>query len=658
MAIAEMSEILILGRKRDNLEVIRALQDAAVVQIDPLEDGEVPRAMLEGAEASRKANLERLLARAESALAAMGATDAKPDYKKLTGNSEALIDEIGARTDVLSGERSELAQELSAIGSFSSLARVLGELSSGLGKSGRVAAIGFSVADSKEKDKLEALLREAGISYELGHQPVGKGSAAVLAVRNQDASQARSLVSRAGLSELRFPGRFEGMNYADAAAQMEQRARTAPEEMQGILSSLEDLKNKHASTLTAARAEIKDELSRYEALGSSVAGKYGFALRGWIPKANHAQLEQALTPLKGQVIYQFSDAPHHHADHVPVKLVNNNFVKPFESLLGILPLPAYGTFDPTWVLAIFFPILFGWIIGDVGFGLVSLGLSFLLGNMAKAGKNLKLDLFGANLGPATLENISKLLVWMGVWSMIFGVIFGEFFGTFGEYIGLFKFAGETNAALITAPLHRVASSESGTMILLSLIPGVFHVLYGWFMRAKLGFDHHDNTHAFEGIGMFLAVVAMLPWVGQFVLGWTFPAWVGTAQLVLLAVGIIGFGFLSKKAMFMFLELPTNFGNILSYLRLYAVGLSGAVLANYATDTAYAFGSGMGGIVGLVLAIIIGSLVHLVFIAFTIIGHILTPLRLHYVEFFTKFGYYDHNGRAYRPLAKLSGKDAA
>jgi V/A-type H+-transporting ATPase subunit I len=88
-----------------------------------------------------------------------------------------------------------------------------------------------------------------------------------------------------------------------------------------------------------------------------------------------------------------------------------------------------------------------------------------------------------------------------------------------------------------------------------------------------------------------------------------------------------------------------------------VGLSGAVLANYATDTAYALGSGMNNIIGLVLAVIAGSFIHLVFIAFTIIGHILTPLRLHYVEFFTKFGYYDHNGRAYRPLAKLSGSKA-
>jgi V/A-type H+/Na+-transporting ATPase subunit I len=655
MAIADMSEILILGRKRDNLEVIRALQDAAVVQIDPLEDSEIPKGVLMGADATRKASLERMLARAESALAALGATNATPDFDKLRGvNLESLLEEVGSRSDVLALEKSELSQELSAIGSFQSVARTLGELAGGLGKNGRLAAIGFTLSDKKEEDKLRAALQDAKIDFELGHHPVAKTSAALLAVRSKDAAVARSVVSRVGLAELRFPGRFEGLNYSDAAALMEQRAKTSPEEMQGILQSIESLNAKHASTLAAARVELKDELARFEAVSSSVAGKYGFALRGWIPKANHAQLEQALTPLKGQVIYQFSDAPHHHADHVPVKLVNNSFVKPFEMLIGILPLPAYGTFDPTWVLALCFPLFFGWIIGDVGLGAISVALSFFLAAQAKAGKTISIDLFGAKLVPAVLENLSHVLRWMGISSIIFGVVFGELFGTLGEHLGIFKFAGEPQAALFTSPLHRVSSSATAIMLLISLIPGVIQVLGGWLLRAKLGYQHKDMPHFYEGLGMFLGVVAMLPWVGQFALGWTFPSWVFPVQMGLLAILVL-FGVLSKKLMFMVLELPTNFGNVLSYLRLYAVGLSGAVLANLATDTGWALGNQIGSVPGVILGVIAASIVHLLFIAFTIIGHVLTPLRLHYVEFFTKFGYYDHNGRAYRPLAKLSGK---
>jgi V/A-type H+/Na+-transporting ATPase subunit I len=658
MAIAEMSEVLILGRKRDNLEVIRALQDAGVVQLDPLEDSEIPRGVLLGADATRKALLDRLLARAESSLAAMGATDVVADHKKLVGvNVENLLEEIGGRTDALAMERSELSAELSAIGGFQSLARTLGDLTSGIGKGGRLVAIGLQLADSKELAKLESSLNESGLSFSVGHQPAGRSSAAVVAVRTQDAAAARSAISKAGLSELRFPGKFEGLNYTDASALMEQRSRTAPEEMQGILASLESLKNTHAATIAAARANLKDELARFDAVTSSVAGKYGFALRGWLPKDNHGQLEQSLTPLKGQVIYQFSDAPEHHADHVPVKLNNNSILKPFERLLAIMPLPAYGTFDPTWVLAIAFPLFFGWIIGDVGLGAVSILVGFMFGNMARNGKSLKIDIFGANLNPAILSDVSKLLYWMGTFSMIFGVVFGEFFGTLGEYIGIFKFAGETSNALITAPIHRVAASAAGLMILISLIPGVIQVLGGWILRAYLGAKHRDTSHLLEGIGMFLGATALLPWVGQFALGWTFPSWVLPVQIGLIVFGVFVLGTFAKKTLVMGIEMITNFSNLLSYLRLYAVGLSGAALANFATDTGWALGNQIGGFAGILLAIIAATFMHLAFIALTIIGHILTPLRLQYVEFFTKFGYYDHNGHAYRPLAKLGGKDA-
>jgi V/A-type H+/Na+-transporting ATPase subunit I len=658
MAIANMSEVLVLGRKRDNLEVIRALQEAGVVQIDPLEASELPKGVLNPADAERKATLERQLARVESTLAAIDAVEAQPDFAKYrASNFDAMLEEVAHRADVLSKERTELNAELAAIGGFGSLARALGDLSSGLGKSGRVAAIGFTLTDAKDRERLETNLRAAGLTYEIGTQSVARGYAAVLAVRMQDAGVARTALSRSGLAELRFPGRFEGMAYSDAASLMDQRSRLAPEESQSATDGLERIKREHAGTLAAARGELKDELVRFDTVSASVAGKYGFALRGWVPKANHANLENALAPFKGQVIAQFSDAPEHHADHVPVKLENSPILKPFERLLGILPLPAYGTFDPTWVLAIFFPLFFGWIIGDVGYGLVSILVGLLFGNMARAGKNLKLDLFGANLGPGVLSDVSKLLFWMGGASIIFGFVFGEMFGTFGEYIGLFKFAGETENALITAPIHRVASSATGIMLFISLMPGIIQVLGGWLLRAYLGAKHHDTPHLLEGAGMFLAVGGMLPWVLQFALGWSFPGWVIWVQLAVIVFGVFVLGTIAKKTMVMGIELLTNFSNLLSYLRLYAVGLSGAVLANLASDTGWALGNQLGGPVGVVAAILAASVAHLLFIAFTIIGHILTPLRLHYVEFFTKFGYYDHNGRAYRPLAKTSGQAA-
>jgi V/A-type H+/Na+-transporting ATPase subunit I len=100
-----------------------------------------------------------------------------------------------------------------------------------------------------------------------------------------------------------------------------------------------------------------------------------------------------------------------------------------------------------------------------------------------------------------------------------------------------------------------------------------------------------------------------------------------------------------------IEIMSNGGNILSYLRLYAVGLSSAILANLATDLGWSLGMSIG-LPGLLIGIVVASLVHLFAITFTIIGHILQPLRLHYAEFFTKFGFYDESGKAYKPFARL------
>jgi V/A-type H+/Na+-transporting ATPase subunit I len=105
---------------------------------------------------------------------------------------------------------------------------------------------------------------------------------------------------------------------------------------------------------------------------------------------------------------------------------------------------------------------------------------------------------------------------------------------------------------------------------------------------------------------------------------------------------------------MLIELVSNGGAILSYLRLFAVGLSSALVANLATDLGFAIGKSLP-VIGPILGIVVGLAVHLLALALTIIGHALQPLRLNYVEFFTKFGFYDESGRPYKPFRLLGGK---
>jgi V/A-type H+-transporting ATPase subunit I len=707
--IAPMSEVYILGRKRDSLEVVRALQDVGIVQLDPIEPGDLPKAVLTGADAERKANLERMLARTESALAAMDAVNAEPDGSRVRGtDTEAFLEDVGHRADVLSKERTDLAAELGAIGTFGSLARALGELSSNLGRSGRVVTLGFSFADD-DRARLEGALKDLGLTYTLGHSPVGRSNVGVLAVRTQDAASARAALSRAGLAEVRFPGAFERLTYGEAASRMEMRSRTAPEELQGITEGLEKLKREHAGTLAAIRLNLRDELARLDAVGSSVAGKYGFALRGWIPTDHTAQLESALAPLKGQVVYQFAAAPEHHANHVPVKLVNNPVFRPFELLLGMFAPPAYGTFDPTWVLALFFPLFFGFVIGDVGLGLISLAVALFLRSKANRNENLDLGPLGIRVPPKPLRNVSTVLTWMAVWSIVFGFLYGEVFGTLGENLGWFhvvkaerevngvktkvavssletpaKAEGETKAyeyefledgrfpsALHAREYHeerhhgipivlpRVKSEFANWMLILALIPGIFQVLYGWLIRTRLGMVHNDRKHLFEGLGMFLGLVGIILFAYKYrnpgaPTELYYAAGVFLVAMVVCAVLVMRENVITGGMMF--IELLSNSGNMLSYLRLYAVGLSSAILANLATDTAWNLGAAVGsGVVGIFLGIIAATFIHTLAIVFTIIGHVLQPLRLHYAEFFTKFGYYEESGRRYQPFARVSQK---
>ena len=657
--IAEMAQVLILGRKRDSLEVARALQNAGVVHIDPLEAGELPRAVLQGADAERKSVLERQLARAESALAALGVSNAIPDENKLKTIPDlaSYLEEIGHRTDVLSKEHTDLAAELGAIGSFNTVTKSLADLSGSLAKSERVGVLGFTYVKPEEFAKLESTLKDAGLTYALGNKTAANLEAGILAVRKQDLSLARTALTRAGLGEVRLPGRFENLPFSSASDLMSERARTAPEELQGVNDGLERLRREHVGALSASRLELRDELGRFDAISASVAGKYGFAMRGWLPKKNTYSLEMALAPLKGQVIYQFEDAPTHHAEHVPVTLDNNTAVKPFELLMGIFAPPAYGSFDPTWVIALCFPIFFGFVIGDIGLGAISLALAFFLRGMAARGQTLNIGFMGVSVSGAPLKNVATVLTHMAVWSIIFGFVYGELFGTLGEHLHLFYVTGHEETGLIPILIPRLESTATGLMLILSLVPGILQILYGWFIRFRLGVQHNDKKHTYEGIGMFVGLVGLI------LVSYSFRN-PGTPPIVNIIAAVCGLVFVAcvflSGVFMMFIEIISNGGNILSYLRLYAVGLSSAVLGKLATNAGWSLGMGLGGgkglalgVLGVIGGIIVATLIHFLAILFTIIGHILQPLRLHYAEFFTKFGFYDGSGRQYKPFARLS-----
>ena len=152
-------------------------------------------------------------------------------------------------------------------------------------------------------------------------------------------------------------------------------------------------------------------------------------------------------------------------DRIPVVLNNPGFLRPFEVLTRFLSLPKYGTLDPTPLLAVFFPIFFGLILGDIGYGAILLLSSLWL---RWRWKNREL-----------LYNIGRVLTASSLMTMIFGVIFGEFFGTLGESIGIYPYINRSQTLV--------------PFLILSVVIGGLHISLGLFIGVIIAMKRREGS---------------------------------------------------------------------------------------------------------------------------------------------------------------------
>jgi V/A-type H+-transporting ATPase subunit I len=337
-----------------------------------------------------------------------------------------------------------------------------------------------------------------------------------------------------------------------------------------------------------------------------------------------------------------------------VTLKNPAWAKPFELLHGFLNTPKYGSYDPTTMVAMFFPLFFGMVVGDMGIGLLFGLAAWWLGNLARQKKNLVIGFLGANLGPDVVGSLSKVLWWMTFWAMVFGFIYGEFFGTFLEKLHIFydpNHVEEHGRGLIPILVNRLDFAKTSIFLMLTSIAfGVFQVLYAFSIRMQQGLKHGHMSHFWEGLGYLSSSVALI--VGAY-------AYLSkTSSPVLTAIIVIGlvlfvFSVIRSGIPLMAAEFLGKGGQILSYIRIYAVGVAGALLASLANQIGFGMAERWG-IPGAILGFIVGLVVMLLIIAITTLGHVLQPIRLLWIEFGTNFGFYDESGRPYRPFRSVKG----
>jgi V/A-type H+/Na+-transporting ATPase subunit I len=301
----------------------------------------------------------------------------------------------------------------------------------------------------------------------------------------------------------------------------------------------------------------------------------------------------------------------------PVCLQNPGLARPFESLIKLLALPRYGHIDPTMLMALFLPIFFGMILGDVGYGLLLLALSLGLMRKIKSG---------------VARDILTVLAMGASWAILFGFLFGEAFGTLGEHYGMHALW-----------FDRASAEHVSGLLIMTLVVGAMHITLGLVLGVWEAWKDKSRGHLLERGGMLIGLMGLFMIVGVLVnylpQGFMTPAIAGLITgIVLMGASLGWLGVLMGP-----IEFVGLIGNVLSYLRIAAIGLASVYLAKVANDIAGMVGNV---IVGAILAVLIHSL-NLVLGAFSPTIH---SLRLHYVEFFRKF--YEGGGRQYQPFKSL------
>jgi V/A-type H+-transporting ATPase subunit I len=427
---------------------------------------------------------------------------------------------------------------------------------------------------------------------------------------------------------------------------MQHRKAEIPAELARLDEELHALAASARPRLLGLRAWVADRLAQVKVVPELAQTHYTFILYGWAPtRAVHGVRGALRSRFGGDVVVHDEPVdPHEEPDRVPVLLDNPRLIRPFQRLLALFLPPRYGNWDPSPVMAITFPIFVGFVIGDIGYGLLLLSLGLWLGGRAKRGQALNINFLSMRFAVPLLADLSFLLKVLASWIILFGIIYGEFFGNLPEMLG------------VTALYDRVREAQ-GSYFILVVLAGIFMVFLGLLVHLIESIRHRHAVGVFEAIVLILGTAGLLLFLGS--RGGMLPVGLAPVGLELFG-GAIGVAVLSlvvdrsiMKQLMWLLESTSAFGHILSHARLMAFGLAAAALGTAANmlgpDLVRAFS--LTGVLGRIVSVLIIIAAQTMFLVFTILGHVLQPARLHWVELFTKFKYHEETGRAYRPFQK-------
>lgn len=501
----------------------------------------------------------------------------------------------------------------------------------------------------------EGLLRESLDQFELYEDEEGRFVA--LFVCDKDAEEAQRILVQHGFSEVNVP--VGSGPPREAMAELLDEETILRRSLDDIEERIAKLRDKHAAFVLASDENLSISVEKAEMPLRTGATTRSFVIDAWVPQNCLDRLKKEFADKVGEGVHveeigvvsrreSESEGKVHEAERVPVKVSNPRPANLFEYLVELISTPRYNEIDPSSIITFFFPVFFGLMVGDVGYGIPFIILGYLGLRKCRSDE---------------WRIIATALFFGGIFTVIFGMFFfGEALGmhfapspygeiTWSSLLGV-DIPHHIDLGLFSIPLGMFSKLHDVKILLyISVWIGVFHLFVGFGLGFVNMAIRHGLKHAFFAKFSWILILAG----GVFLLVLMIDVLILAKPMemtdfrLLAGVGLLAAGMalgMKGEGARVMLELPGLMSNVISYTRLTAIGMSKAGLALAFNSISIEMIAPGGGVM-IALALLVFIIGHLMIFLVAIISAGLHGVRLQYVEFFTKF--YEGGGLKFDPL---------